>query len=60
MAKELQAIVEQYGMVDWYKKVFTRAKMRVEIKKLLKKYKCPSQYTETAVERVIKQAEYMM
>ena len=60
IAKELQAIVEQYGMVDWYKKVSTRAKMRVEIKKLLKKYKYPPQYTETAVERVIKQAEYMM
>jgi len=34
--------------------------MRIEIKKLLRKYDYPPQYQETAVERVIKQAEYMM
>ena len=34
--------------------------MRREIKRLLKKYNYPLEYRETAVEDVIKQAEFMM
>lgn len=60
IAKELKTIVEEYSTVDWSKKLSTRAKMRIEIKKLLNKYNYPPQYREQAVDRVINQAEYMM
>lgn len=60
IAKELKEIVEEYSTVDWSKKQSTRAKMRLEIKKLLKKYNYPPEYQESAVERVINQAEYLM
>ncbi len=60
IAKELKTIVEEYSTVDWSKKQSTRAKMRLEIKKLLKKYNYPPEYQEGAVERVISQAEYLM
>lgn len=60
IAKELKEIVEEYSTVDWSKKQSTRAKMRLEIKKLLKKYNYPPEYQENAVDRVINQAEYLM
>lgn len=38
----------------------TQAKMRKEIKRLLRKYNYPPEYTEEAIQTVIKQAEYML
>ena len=60
MAMELKAIVEEYATVDWSKKKDTRAKMRMQIKRLLKKYNYPPDYTEEAISRVVDQAEFMM
>ena len=60
IAKELKDIVEEYGTVDWSKKQDTQAKMRMQIKRLLKKYKYPPEYEESAIDRVVGQAEYMM
>lgn len=60
MARELKAIVEEYATVDWSKKKDTRARMRMQIKRLLKKYNYPPDYTEEAISRVVDQAEFMM
>lgn len=60
IATELKDIVQEYATVDWSKKRTTQARMRMQIKKLLQKYNYPPEYREGAVERVIKQAEYMM
>ena len=60
MAMELKAIVEEYATVDWSKKKDTRAKMRMQIKRLLKKYNYPPAYSEEAISRVVDQAEFMM
>lgn len=60
VAIELKGIVEEYATVDWSRKENTRAKMRIQIKKVLKKYKYPPDYREEAIKRVIDQAEYMM
>lgn len=60
IAHELREVVEEYATTDWSKKKSTQAKMRREIKRLLKKYNYPPEYTEEAIQTVIKQAEYMM
>ena len=60
IAHDLKEIVEEYATTDWSKKKSTQAKMRKEIKRLLKKYNYPPEYTETAIQNVIKQAEYML
>lgn len=60
MAIELKDIVEEYATVDWSKKNDTRAKMRMKIKRLLKKYNYPPEFSEEAISRVVDQAEFMM
>ena len=60
IAHELKEIVEEYATTDWSKKKSTQAKMRKEIKRLLRKYNYPPEYTEDAIQTVIKQAEYML
>jgi type I restriction enzyme R subunit len=45
--------------VDWSKKLNTQAKMRMQIKRVLKYYKYPPDYTEEAIRRVIDKAEYI-
>lgn len=60
IAHELKEVVEEYSTTDWSKKKATQAKMRREIKRLLRKYNYPPEYTEDAIQTVIKQAEYMM
>ena len=60
IANELKEVVEEYATIDWSKKKATQAKMRKEIKRLLRKYNYPPEYTEDAIQTVIKQAEYMM
>lgn len=60
IARELKDIVEEYATVDWSKKKNTQAKMRMQIRRLLKEYNYPPDYTADAIERVIDQAEFMM
>ena len=60
IAHELKEKIEEYATVDWSIKKSTQARMRIEIKRLLKKYNYPPDFTDGAIERVIKQAEYMM
>lgn len=60
IAHDLKDIVQEYATTDWANKEATRARMRIKIKECLKKYNYPPEYTETAIEDVIKQAEYIM
>ncbi len=60
IARELKDVVEEYASTDWSNKESTRAKMRTKIKECLKKYNYPPEYTKSAVDDVIKQAEYIM
>ena len=60
IARELKEVVEEYAQTDWSNKESTRAKLRTKIKECLKKYKYPPEYTKSAVDDVIKQAEYIM
>ncbi|MCL2599236.1 MAG: type I restriction endonuclease subunit R [Firmicutes bacterium] len=60
IAAELKEIVEKYATVDWSRKANTKAEMRSQIKRLLKKHNYPPEYEEDAIKRVVDQAEYMM
>lgn len=60
IAHELKDVVEDYALTDWSAKEATRARMRIKIKECLKKYNYPPEYTQKAVDDVIKQAEYIM
>lgn len=60
MAHELKEVVEEYATTDRSKKKSTQANMRKEIKRLLRKYNYSPEYTEEAIQIVIKQAEYML
>ncbi|MCI6107223.1 MAG: type I restriction endonuclease subunit R [Candidatus Faecimonas sp.] len=60
IAHELKEVVEEYALTDWSAKEATRARMRTKIKECLRKYNYPPEYTQQAVDDVIKQAEYIM
>ncbi len=60
IARELKDVVEEYALTDWSSKTATRAKMRIKIKECLRKYNYPPEYTQDAINDVIKQAEYVM
>lgn len=57
IAKELVATVNKNMTIDWDIRKDARARMRIEIKKLLIKYNYPPNKSEKAVQTVIKQAE---
>lgn len=57
IAKELVQTVNKNMTIDWYIRKDARARMRVEIKKLLIRYNYPSNKSEKAVQTVIRQAE---
>lgn len=57
IAKELVDTVNQNMTIDWDIKTDARARMRIEIKKLLIKYHYPPNKSEKAVQTVIRQAE---
>jgi type I restriction enzyme R subunit len=59
MAKELTEIIRKSKTIDWEIKKSVRAKMRMAVKKLLKKYKYPPEHMKNALEIVIQQAEVM-
>lgn len=57
IAKELVDTVNSNMTIDWDIRKDARAKMRIEIKKLLIKYNYPPNKSENAVQTVIRQAE---
>ena len=59
MAQELTAFIQKNRTVDWDKKQSARAYMRVQVKRLLRKYKYPPEQAKAAIITVIKQAELM-
>lgn len=57
IAKELVETVNENMTIDWDIRKDARARMRIEIKKLLIKYHYPPNKSEKAVQTVIRQAE---
>lgn len=57
IAKELVETVNNNMTIDWDIRKDARARMRIEIKKLLIKYDYPPNKSEKAIQTVIKQAE---
>jgi type I restriction enzyme R subunit len=57
LATELTAQLRDSTTVDWQVRESVRARMRILIKRLLKKYKYPPEGQEEAVARVLEQAE---
>lgn len=59
IAKELTVSIRNSISVDWSVRESVQAKMRLEIKKLLKKYKYPPDKAPKAIEIVMEQAKLM-
>ena len=57
LTKELTETLRKNKTIDWQKKESARAKMRMIVKKLLKKYKYPTEGQEDALKTVIRQCE---
>jgi len=57
MTHELTDMLRKNRTIDWQLKDQARARMRVMIKRLLKKYKYPAEGRNEALEMVLKQAE---
>ena len=57
IARELADIMRRDANIDWQYKENVRAKLRLKIKTLLKRYKYPPDEQITAVETVLQQAE---
>lgn len=58
MTKELTDTLRRNRTIDWNRKESARAKMRVMVKRLLKKYKYPPQHAERALETVMRQCDH--
>ncbi len=59
IAHELTKQVRNSATIDWAVRESVRAKMRVMVRRLLRKYKYPPDQQEAAVELVIEQAEVL-
>lgn len=57
IVKELTKILREYTTVDWKKKESVKARIRIEIFKLLKKYKYPPAAVEEAENNILEQLE---
>ncbi|MCQ2530905.1 MAG: type I restriction endonuclease subunit R [Lachnospiraceae bacterium] len=57
LTKELTETLNRNKTIDWQKRETARAKMRMMIKKLLKKYKYPPEGMDDALETVMTQCE---
>ena len=57
IARELTDTLRRNKTIDWQKKESARARMRILIKKLLKKYKYPPEGQEDAIQTVMTQCE---
>ncbi|MGM9697825.1 MAG: type I restriction endonuclease subunit R [Prevotella sp.] len=58
MTKELTEVLQKNRTIDWNRKESARAKMRVMVKRLLKKYKYPPKHAEKALETVMRQCNH--
>ncbi|MBS4026614.1 MAG: DUF3387 domain-containing protein [Clostridia bacterium] len=59
IAKDLTQAIKNNMSIDWNLRESVRAKMRITIKRLLKKYGYPPNKQPQAIETVMKQAELM-
>ena len=59
IAHELTAAIKENMSIDWNLRESARAKMRITVRRLLKKYGYPPDLQKLAVETVVKQAELM-
>jgi len=57
LTKELTETLRKNKTIDWQKKESARAKMRILVKRLLKKYRYPPEGQEDALKTVINQCE---
>ena len=57
MTKELTETLRKNKTIDWEKREDARAKMRMMVKKLLKRYKYPPEGMDDAVQTVLAQCE---
>ena len=57
MARELAEILRRDASIDWQFKENVRAKLRLKIKTLLKRYKYPPDQQPAAIDLVLQQAE---
>jgi len=57
IARELTTKLHNSNSVDWYLRESVRAKLRLMVKTILKKYKYPPDKQESATETVLEQAE---
>ncbi len=57
IAKELTKTIRENMTHDWHQKTQAQAKMRKEIKRLLKKYDYPPNKSKKAIEEVLEQAK---
>jgi len=58
LTKELTEVLRKNRTIDWNRKESARAKMRVMVKRLLKKYKYPPKDAEKALETVMRQCDH--
>ncbi|RYE02415.1 MAG: type I restriction endonuclease subunit R [Sphingobacteriales bacterium] len=59
IAHELTESLRQNISVDWAQRESVRAKLRLMVKRILRKYKYPPDHADTAVELVLTQAEFI-
>ncbi len=57
IARELVATVKRTATIDWTKKESVRAKLRVMVRRILRKYNYPPDKQEAATQTVLEQAE---
>ena len=58
LTKELTEVLHTNRTIDWNRKESARAKMRVLVKRLLKKYKYPPEDTKKTIENVMRQCKH--
>ena len=58
LTKELTEVLHRNRTIDWNRKESARAKMRVMVKRLLKKYKYPPEGAAKALETVMRQCDH--
>ncbi len=58
LTRELTDVLQRNRTIDWNHKESARAKMRVMVKRLLKKYKYPPEGAEKALETVMRQCDH--
>jgi type I restriction enzyme R subunit len=59
IAKELVKTIRQNVTIDWTEKQSVRAKLRVMVKRVLRKYGYPPDKQEKATQTVLQQAELL-